>query len=177
MRLHLSIAAILVGTACSLSAPSAILTSPDDLPSLRAADSAWKQASLSRNVDRMVGFYTSNAIADLGLGEPSRGAAAIRELWAAAYADTAYRLDWTNQRAEVADTTTVLSAKIADAHVRVYGQAAVITGVMIQMVAGARPFPRQYRWTDTWIRGTDGRWRCVASQSMVLAARPETRSH
>lgn len=86
---------ILVGTACSQGAPSAIPTSPDDLPLLRTADSAWMQASLSRDVDRMVGFYTSNAIADLGLGEPSRGAAAITELWTAAYADTAYRLDWT----------------------------------------------------------------------------------
>ena len=75
------------------------------------------------------------------------------------------------------DTTTVLSAKIADAHVRVYGHAAVITGVTIQMVAGARPLPRQYRWTDTWIRGTDGQWRCVASQSMMLAARSEARSN
>lgn len=44
--------------------------------------------------------YAENATADFG-EEPIRGAAAIRTYWTQFYADTAGRLGWTMQRAEV----------------------------------------------------------------------------
>ena len=69
------------------------------------------------------------------------------------------------------DTTTVASATVSDARVQADDHMAVITGVTTQVLAGDRAHPRRYRWTDTWRRGADGQWRCVASQSMVLTSR------
>jgi len=55
--------------------------------------------------------------------------------------------------------------------VRVYGDAAVISGLSTQ--SGTRkgvPFKdRQVLWTDTYIR-KDGRWQCVAGQATLVAA-------
>ena len=69
------------------------------------------------------------------------------------------------------DTTAIVSARVSDARVRVYDHVAVITGVMTQILAADQTHPRRYRWTDTRRRGPNGRWQCVASQSMVLTSR------
>ena len=47
---------------------------------------------------------------------------------------------------------------------RVYGTAAVLTGVVVEKGSfpGEKPFSQRSRYTDTWIR-KDGKWRVVAS--------------
>jgi len=55
--------------------------------------------------------------------------------------------------------------------VRVYGDAAVVTGLGTRSgtYKGVAFKDRQFLWTDTFIR-RDGRWQCVASQGTVVAA-------
>jgi ketosteroid isomerase-like protein len=57
----------------------------------------------------------------------------------------------------------------------VYGDAAVVIGVL-EMRGGSagRRFLRRYRYTDTWAR-LDGRWQCVASQDYLLPERARVR--
>jgi hypothetical protein len=55
--------------------------------------------------------------------------------------------------------------------VRVYGDAAVVTGLGTRsgVNKGAAFKDRQFLWTDTFIR-KDGRWQCVATQGTLVAA-------
>jgi ketosteroid isomerase-like protein len=53
--------------------------------------------------------------------------------------------------------------------VHVYGNAAVVTGVYRDKgVDQGKPFQRRGRFTDTWVN-ENGAWRCVASQSTLIA--------
>ena len=53
--------------------------------------------------------------------------------------------------------------------VRVYGNAAVVTGVYRDKgIEKGKPFSRRGRFTDTWIYQS-GAWQCVASQSTLMA--------
>jgi ketosteroid isomerase-like protein len=56
----------------------------------------------------------------------------------------------------------VTSCVSDDVKVRVYGDAAVVTGLTTQkgMVEG-KEVSGQFRWTDTWVK-IAGRWQCVA---------------
>jgi ketosteroid isomerase-like protein len=56
-----------------------------------------------------------------------------------------------------------------DMKVRVYGDAAVVTGhsTYKETVQG-NDISGEYRWTDTWIR-KDGRWQCVADHASRVA--------
>jgi ketosteroid isomerase-like protein len=58
-----------------------------------------------------------------------------------------------------------------DLKVRVYGDAAVVTGLGTRSgTFEGQPFKdRQFLWTDTFVK-KDGRWQCVASQGTVVAA-------
>jgi len=92
---------VLVGGACAPQPGNTPVADPaTDLAALRAADSAWQDASISRSADRMIASYAQNATADFGQ-EPIRGAAAIRNHWAQFFADTGGRLGWTMERAGV----------------------------------------------------------------------------
>jgi hypothetical protein len=55
--------------------------------------------------------------------------------------------------------------------VRVYGNAAIVTGLGIRAGTskGVSFKDRQILWTDTFIK-KDGRWQCVASQGTLVAA-------
>jgi ketosteroid isomerase-like protein len=55
--------------------------------------------------------------------------------------------------------------------VQVYGDAAVVNGAYRDKgMERGKPFLRRGRFTDTWIK-ENGTWRCVASQSTLIAAR------
>lgn len=57
----------------------------------------------------------------------------------------------------------------SDHHVKVYGNTAVIHGIVtiVDKVEGGTQQVR-LRWTDTWVKQTDGRWLCVAAQSAII---------
>jgi ketosteroid isomerase-like protein len=65
-------------------------------------------------------------------------------------------------------TDTVQQASNSDVRVNVYGNAAVVTGILHMKGRGpAGPFNRRYRYTDTWVRNA-GRWQAVASQDYLI---------
>lgn len=64
----------------------------------------------------------------------------------------------------------VYSSMVVDnMKVHVYGDAAVVIGRSTSKgKEKGKDFSRQSQWTDTWVK-IAGRWRCVASQSTVIA--------
>ncbi|MFL5607339.1 MAG: nuclear transport factor 2 family protein [Gemmatimonadaceae bacterium] len=73
----------------------------------------------------------------------------------------------------VSGTDTVTEASNADMRANVYGNAAVVTGILRMKGRGpGGPFDRRYRYTDTWVR-MNGRWQAVASQDYLM---PEKKS-
>jgi ketosteroid isomerase-like protein len=54
----------------------------------------------------------------------------------------------------------------SDLKPRVYGNTVVITGLTTYATTDTKP--RRLRWTDTWIKGTDGQWVCVAAQTALI---------
>ena len=68
-------------------------------------------------------------------------------------------------------TSSVETGVDTNVKVRVYGDAAVVTGLGTRggTNKGVAFKDRQFLWTDTFVR-RDGRWQCVASQATVIAA-------
>jgi ketosteroid isomerase-like protein len=63
----------------------------------------------------------------------------------------------------------ITSWALADMNVRVYGDAAVVTGRdTIKETYKGKDVSSQYRWTHTWVK-RDGRWQCVAGHSSEIA--------
>jgi uncharacterized protein (TIGR02246 family) len=57
----------------------------------------------------------------------------------------------------------------SDYRVKVYGNTAVIHGIVTtvdKVESGTKQ--ERLRWTDTWVKQTDGRWLCVAAQSAII---------
>ncbi|MGI8497503.1 MAG: nuclear transport factor 2 family protein [Gemmatimonadaceae bacterium] len=66
---------------------------------------------------------------------------------------------------------TVTAAANEDMRALIYGNAAVVTGVLVTSGRGKDgAFRHRYRFTDTWIRRRD-RWECVASQDYDIPPR------
>jgi ketosteroid isomerase-like protein len=59
---------------------------------------------------------------------------------------------------------------ISDVKVSVYGNTAIATGAWSgKGVDGdGSKVDRHERWTDTWVKGNDGKWQCVASQQSTV---------
>ena len=79
---------------------------------------------------------------------------------------------WTKAQnlAVIKSGESVISSMVTDdMKVRIYGDAAVVTGRNTNkgMLKG-KDISGQERWTDTWIK-RDGRWRCVATHSSRIA--------
>ena len=65
--------------------------------------------------------------------------------------------------------TEYVSGANSDYKVRVHGNTAVITGLWTATVKTAKGTEvRRYRWTDTWMKQTDGKWLCLAGQSAAV---------
>jgi ketosteroid isomerase-like protein len=74
--------------------------------------------------------------------------------------------------ADLSDKASTVTACVdTDVKVRVYGDAAVATGLGTRSgtYKGVAFKDRKFLWTDTFIR-KDGRWQCVASQGTPIAA-------
>jgi hypothetical protein len=92
-------------------------------------------------------------------------------------ADDYVQTNWDGTRATKAQVLASLKSKEDaitysagdDYEVRVYGDAAVVTGRWTgkETIKG-KDTSGQYRWTDTWIKKA-GRWQCVASQNAKIS--------
>ena len=69
------------------------------------------------------------------------------------------------------DTDTYTSVKNGNMDARVFGgKFAVVMGTSVEIGKdkSGKAFKRNFRWTDSWVE-RDGKWQCVASQSMQLS--------
>ena len=66
----------------------------------------------------------------------------------------------------MAKSTKWTSAEYVDLKVSAYGDAAVATGTFKGKGTdgSGKPLDLYERWTDTWVKMSDGKWQCVASQ-------------
>ena len=79
----------------------------------------------------------------------------------------------TNKAQDVADLKSgdlkVTSCVADDYKVRVYGNAAVVTGrCTFKAQFKGKDSSSEFRWTDTWVKRA-GHWQCVASQQTKIA--------
>jgi len=71
-------------------------------------------------------------------------------------------------KAFTSGSDTVTKASNANMRAFIYGDAAVVIGVL--QMSGRGPqgaFTHRYRYTDTWAK-LDGRWQCIASQDYLM---------
>ena len=65
-------------------------------------------------------------------------------------------------------TDTVREASNEKMRAIVYGNSAVVVGILRMKGSGAKgPFTNRYRYTDAWLL-MDGRWQCIASQDYLM---------
>jgi len=67
---------------------------------------------------------------------------------------------------------SVMASSITDdMKVRIYGNAAVVTGraTTVNEQHKGKDFSGRYRWTDMWVKDNLGRWRCVAEHVSRIA--------
>jgi hypothetical protein len=59
------------------------------------------------------------------------------------------------------------TAEYADVKVSVFGDTAIATGAFKGKGTdqAGKPIDSPERWTDTWVKMSDGKWQCVASQA------------
>ena len=76
-----------------------------------------------------------------------------------------------DELANLKSADSVTSCVDTNFKVRIYGDAAVVTGLASRSgtYKGVVFKDRQFLWTDTFVR-KDGRWQCVASQGTLVAA-------
>ena len=68
-----------------------------------------------------------------------------------------------------ASKTERISEVGSEYSVKVYGNTAVIHGIVTTVdKAGSGTKEERLRFTDTWVKQTDGRWLCVAAQSAII---------
>jgi ketosteroid isomerase-like protein len=107
-----------------------------------------------------------------------RDAAALQRLYADEYVSTDQEgLVWTKAQDIAIDTDTaafsrVMSYKLDDLKVRVYGDVAVVTGLnMSKGTLFGKAASTKSRFTDVFVK-RDGHWQCVANQATSIIAEP-----
>ena len=136
-------------------------------PITPAAAQRWRDTTdagpAERALFRLEGEWSRAVIA--------RDAAAIRRLVAPqwVYSDESGTLSREEGiRAFTAGADTVQESGNESMRAIVYGNTAVVTGVLWMRGRGPQgPFLNRYRYTDTWLRMA-GRWRCIAAQDYLI---------
>ncbi len=69
-----------------------------------------------------------------------------------------------------AKSDTWSSAEYSDLKVTVFGRTAIATGAFTGKGTNAagKPFDARVRFTDTWVKMTNGKWMCVATQDSTI---------
>jgi len=75
--------------------------SPDKTADLKKADQDWNQAAQGKNIDQFMSFIGDGAyVCDLN-GKWIHGKAAIQDEWSKILADPTFKINWTDESAEV----------------------------------------------------------------------------
>ena len=105
----------------------------------------WSQVAQSRDIDRILSYWTDDAVL-LSPGEPERrGKAAIREYLEASFAVPGFRVSWEPLEATV--------SRSGDLGYLIERTRVIVTG------PEGRPVSQDFRALTIWRKDTDGAWR------------------
>ena len=109
-----------------------------------ALEEQWLKSQQTNNVDLLIPLLADKFIDTFGDGKVTGKKEAIA----------------------MAKSTKWTSAEYVDLKVSAYGDAAVATGTFKGKGTdgSGKPLDLYERWTDTWVKMSDGKWQCVASQ-------------
>ena len=79
-------------------------TAQTDAAAVRAADSAWARAVLSKSIDQVLASYDPEALTAGPAMFPARGQAGFRQGWREAFSDPAFHLTWQVDSVAVTDS-------------------------------------------------------------------------
>jgi uncharacterized protein (TIGR02246 family) len=107
--------------------------------------------------------------------QQTNDAALVAPLFADKFVGTDSDGEITNKRQALAEAkaTKWNSVEYENVQVTIYGNTAIATGGFIGKGTdpSGKPIDAHDRWTDTWIKMSDGHWQCVASQHSPVKAR------
>jgi ketosteroid isomerase-like protein len=131
--------------------------------------------------------HVSGARAEVSSGDTEKAIAALEQQWAQAERENkadliapllAEKFMITESPGQVLDRVAFLaeerseqysSSDISDLNVKVFGDAAIARYVLSQKYTNkGKAFDSHVRETDTWVKGPNGTWQCVASHSSTL---------
>ena len=138
--------ALLVTFALSL-ATSAVCLAGDSKAehALRDADDAWSKAAVSKDVDKTVSYYSSDAFV-LPPNAPIATKDAIKKLWGDLLASPGLVISWKATKVEVAKS----------------GDLGFVSGTYeIKMNdASGNPTTDKGKYVEVWEKQSDGKWKC-----------------
>jgi ketosteroid isomerase-like protein len=145
MKSNLLLRLSLAGSICLAAAMGSHAQAPSagTEKAVTALENRWLESEKTNNPDLIMGLFGDKYIAT----EPD----GTLEDRAQTLADAKAR-KWT-------------SAEYEDVKVQAYGDVAIATGgYKGKGTDSGKPFAEHLRWTDTWVRMSDGKWQLVASQ-------------
>jgi len=140
----LAVLAVMSGAA----APAIAAGSADE-QAVTAAEQTWLKSQQTNNPDLLAPLLADQVVETTDMGRVLDGKAAV-------LADA--RTDhWT-------------SVDYTDLKVTVFGSTAIATGTFVGKGtdAAGKPVDSRVRFTDTWMKGADGKWQCVATHDSPL---------
>ncbi len=131
-------------------APSIVLTTPGqaaDSKALTKVDEDWSKVAASKDVDKVVAFYTDDAIAYPPNEPVAIGRAAVKKVWAAYLALPDFAISWKTAHAEVASS----------------GDVGLTAGSYELSFKGpdGKPVAEKGKYLCTWKKQKDGTWKAV----------------
>jgi len=112
---------------------------------IAALENQWLQSQKTNNPDLVAPLLADKFVSTGGDGKVSNKAAMLADAKARKYA----------------------SAEYENVQVTVFGDTAIATGGYRGKGtdASGKPFDEHERWTDTWLKMSNGKWQCVATQA------------
>lgn len=112
---------------------------------LLATDREWAQAAGTRDVERIVSYWTDDAVIYAPGEPPVEGKPAIRQFVSASLEVPGFAITWTPMRAEVSGDIGYTTGTNAVTVPKPEGGTTTVAG----------------RYVTVWRKSADGKWRCV----------------
>ena len=114
---------------------------------LAKLDDDWSRAAVAKDVDRVVSFYSEDAIAYPPQEPAAIGQPAIKKVWAAYFADNSFTISWKTVHVEVAKS----------------GDLGYTTGTYEDSFRGpdGKLVSEKGKYMCTWKKQKDGTWKAI----------------
>ena len=135
-----------ISTACQT--PGGSDTHAADEAALKKLDDEWSKVAGSRNVDKMISYYSDDAVVMMPNIPTLTGKESIRAFWNSMLDSPSFSGGWNATKIEVARS----------------GDLAYITGnyEFKENDGGDRPMMDKGKYFAAWKKQSDGTWKCVA---------------